>query len=153
MTTLPEFPKADYYDCGETEVLTHKTPEEAVEYEVDCWGEPGCDASTIIRERGSLTVTCYQRMVVPDNFPARIAASMVEGAVESWGEEFGNPYDAGDEFPEAAVAAARAKLEAAIRELYAAGTVWGCEVISDVVLDAEQIEAMMREHRPDWWKP
>lgn len=39
----------------------------------------------------------------------------------------------------------------ALERLYSHATVWSCERVGEVVLNAEQVEAMMREENPEWF--
>ena len=88
---IPEFPKADYYDCCDSETLSHDTPEEAIEYLIDNSGLPRETMDEIIKRLAPVTVTAYVRQVVTDGWIRAIAGSVVEDVVERWEEDFGDP--------------------------------------------------------------
>ena len=152
---IPEFPKAAYYDCCDSDQLEHETPEEAVEYlieqAVDHKDEPVLDT---IRSVSPVTVTAYERHAVTDEWINRIAGSAVEQAADSWEEEYGNPDGAAVSFSPKAVAAAEVAMARVLREFWSSVDVWVCDPIEPlVVLDAAQVEEMMRAYNPEWFEP
>ena len=151
---IPEFPKADCYDCRNSETLSHETPEEAIEYLIDNEGLPRETMGEIIKRLAPVTVTGYVRRLVTDEWIGRIAGSVVEGAVDSWEEEYGDPDGVtGDAITTKAVTRAEGTVARALRELYADARVWPCDPIKpSIVLDAAQVEEMMRAYNPEWFE-
>ena len=142
---------AEYYSCTDSDTLFHGEEEEAVADWLDGWMSPGCDVLAVIRERAPIEVVAYEREVMPESFAASVAGHLVEQAIETWGENFG-PADDPPDVDDAAIKAAAEAVTAALRTLYATMTVWSCRPVSKRVLSAEEVEAMMREHAPEWFE-
>lgn len=149
---MTEFPVGDFYDCRGSERLTHESPEDAIEEWIDLWLSPGCDTSAMIREHSPVKLSVFRRMSQDETWIERRARNALACLAEEFSEEYGDPdgylddglgLEAQKECLPAVVQAFRAFL--------AHGTSWGCEVVATVVLDAAEVEAMMREHNPGWW--
>ena len=154
MTTIPDFPDADFYDCEDTERLSHESPEEAVEYLVYCWATPKSDMVKLIAEHSPLTVTCYRRMKLDEKDYERIARSCADQAAEAWAEDWGDEDGIDDyQITDADINRALPTFVEAVRAIYSEKNPWPCEPCGMVALDAAQIEAMMREHAPEWFEP
>jgi hypothetical protein len=153
-TTIPDFPEADFYDCEDAEHLSHESPEEAVEYAIDRWATPKSDMVKIIAEHAPITVTCYRRMLLDEKDHERIARSCADQAAEAWAEDWGDEDGTdGYQIVDADIKRALPQFVAAVRALYSGKEPWCCEPIARVPLDEEQVEAMMREHAPEWFDP
>ncbi len=142
---------AEYYSCTDSDTLVHGDEAEAVADWLDGWMSPGCDVLAVIRARSPIEVIAYEREVMPDNFASNVAARLVESAIEDWGEDFG-PADDAPDVDDAAIKAAEEAVTAALRALYATMTVWRCAQVSKHLLSAEEVEAMMRAHSPEWFE-
>ena len=82
---MTDYDSATYYECGESETLTHESPEEALEAFVESWQEPGLDTMRLIL-------------------------------------------------------------------FYSFGRVWSCSKVGERTYSGEELEEMMREYNPDWFK-
>lgn len=143
---------ATYYDCADSETLSHEDPGEAIEEYLDNAMDPDCDVSAFISEHGPITMTAYVRQSVPDSWVQNVARSLAEGAAERYSEEYGNPAGApGEDIPYEAVTRAEAAIAATLWEMYAAGTVWACDRVAERVYEPAEVEQLMREYRPEWW--
>ena len=138
---------AAYYDCRDSENLSHDHIEEAVEEMIEFF-EPGCDASKVIRDHGPLTMTAYRRGEVADKWITSEADVLVEILAEHWTEEYGGNPDGDD--PEAVPEFTTAIL-AAVRAFVAAQKVYPCHLVGEYTYSVEEVEAMMRGFRPDWF--
>lgn len=146
---MTDYDTAEFYDCRDSERYEHESPLAAIEEYLDCFASPGCDMVAVIRERSPITVTAYERETVTDDWIWSTARNLAEFLVDGWEEDYGDP-DGSGEFDEKDVAMG---LEPAIREIIAGATVWRCEKCGERTYSAEEVEAMMREARPDWFEP
>lgn len=147
-----KFDSAEYYDCQGDEMLTHRTPEEAVEAWLDGWMEPGCDVKALIHERGECEITAHCTEQIGDKWIEGLAESLLERAEEDLVESFGNPNDYDEECIERddLKACLPAMIEA-VRQVVAHFRVGRCEPVATRVLDEDEVEAMMREYNPHWF--
>jgi len=147
------FDNADYYTCRSTEFLTHADVEDAVveyfEYDIDSDDDTILDA---IKDACPLEVLAYSRQVVPD---AEISANLeraVESLVENLDEEYGDPD--GDEgadkkAQDALVEQLAPLVQQWVKDHY---SVWACKQVASKSYSAEEVEAILREHSPEWFK-
>lgn len=149
---MSEIPEAEFYDCADSDRLTHTTPEEAVADWLDTHFEQGEPLGACIARVSPVELVAYRREEVADAWLAMHAESFLESAAESFSEEYGDPDGDGDELDDAAIQAALPDMIAALRKLCAEGTVWRCDRVAKVELDAETVERMMREHCPEWFE-
>ena len=153
MIELPPFPPGDYYDCNESERLTHESPEEAIEFAVEDWYEAGRSMADVIRAHGPLRVTSYTPKVVPEEWIADLAEMLLEKADERWGEEFCASDNDGDYGPGPEhFEAIQTKLTPLLVEFFKDSTPYDCVEVGHVDLTPEQVEAIMRKARPDWFE-
>ena len=151
-TKRPEFPKAAFYDCMDSDSLSHTSPEEAVESYLEGLLYPCTGLTTEkLAAAGSVTVGCYEREEIPPKFASSLAAYLVERLDDEFAEsEYANQD--GDAEP-ARKAAAHPHMLAAVEAYLKAEPVWPCKKVKEVTLTPEQVEAMMREHCPEWFDP
>ena len=140
-----------YYDAQDSETLSHETIADAIEAHLDLLMEPGCDVSKVIRDHSPVVVRALRRMDVDQGWLVGVARNALEQTAEAFGETFGDP-DAGDNGldQEAEDAALPAMIEA-VRAFVKHGDVWACEEVGSYTYTVEEVEALMREHRPDWF--
>lgn len=152
--TRPEFEAlaADYYDARDSEDLTHESIAEAVEEYLDCFIDRDREPIDAIREHAPIEVTAFRRRSVDGGWIEGTARTCLEHAAEAWGEEYGDP-DGGDEFDEADYDRALPAMAAVLRDFLDKDgpTVWACSPVGKYSYSAEEVEAMMRAHRPDWF--
>jgi len=149
---IPTIPEGDFYDCGDGEQLSHESPEEAVEDWLEGWLEPDCDVSAAIREQAPIELTVFRRNALEAGWVERQAEMALETLEESFSEEYGDP-EAGlsDSQFERAKKECLPALTKAFQDFISQFEVWRCDPIAKVILDADQIEEMMRAYNPDWW--
>jgi len=147
------FEQAEYYDCRESDTLTHQSAEEAVEDWLEFWTERDDDVSEVIREHAPCEITAYQTQVIGENWVKGLAESLLEHAEERLVENFGDPSDYDKECiaPEDLKACLPAMIEA-VRQVASRFQVRRCEPVATRTLTAEQVETMMREFNPHWFE-
>mgnify|MGYP000874416358 FL=1 len=143
-----KFPEGELYGCSDPECLTATEPDEAIEEYIDnqCWPKM-TEAEFLAVVRHPLTVTAYKRSVVPESQVKAWAESLTETLEESWAEEYGDPDGTHRLCREA-----DAIMREAVTKIVASSTVWSCEDVGEVELTGAQVEALMREWRPDWFE-
>lgn len=145
------FENADYYDCRDSESLSHETVSEAIEELFDCWAAPDGNMSELIKELSPVTVTAYHRREISDAEWSHVALHAAEAILESLDEEYGDPDDHVERSQEQSLAATLAPvIRDWCKENY---QVWQCRSAGKREYTAEQVEAMMRAENPDWFKP
>lgn len=149
----PVFPsEAVYYDCQDSEYLTHESPEEAVEDRIDALQDGETPIADIIAKLCPLEVRCFVRGEISEAEIQQRADGLLEIAVEGFEEEYGSPDGDHEALGVEDVNAVRPAFIEAVRALAARATVWPCKYIGSVELDAAQVEAMMREHYPEFFE-
>ena len=146
------YENATYYDCRGNESLEHETPEDTIAELIECYLEPGCDVARIIEERGPITVTAYKRNEVSESWIRNTAEYLAGDAAERFCEEYGNPDGDTDDVPEEAVKRAAEFMEAGIRAMAQAATVWQCETCGERTYQPAEVEALMRAERSEWFE-
>lgn len=146
-----KFQDADFYDCNDREDLEFETPQEAVFDYLDSQCEPGCNALDVIKKACPLTVYAYKRMQTDDMFLETEAKHLLEIAEEDWLEVYGNP-EADSSFAKEDHEKAIPALVGLLRMFYSNGDVYACDGVGSVTLDALQVEALMHEFNPEWFK-
>ena len=144
------FDNAKFYDCRDPETLTYESPEEAVERFLDYWLNPGCDVEAVIREKCTpLTVDAYNPKEISDDQREAWVLGIEAYLEEQFGEEFGDPDGAPylDHAKDHRLA-----LRAWVYEVIAGEHVWACEKVAERTYTADEVVAMMREERPDWFE-
>ncbi len=144
------FDNAELYDCCDSEALTHTTPEEAVEAWLDGWMEPGCDVLAVIRERGECEITAYRHETVDAQDIDSIANGLLDDLSDWFSRTLGNPN--GSDSDDEARKGSLPFMRQAVQEFVAASRVWRCERVATRTLEADEIEAMMREYNPSWFE-
>ena len=149
---MTDYDSATYYECGESETLTHESPEEALEAFVESWQEPGLDTMRLISERAPVTVLAYRRDVVSQTEITQIATYLLEHAAEHFSENWGDPDGDDDGLDAKARDAALEAMRAAVNLFYSFGRGWSCSKVGERTYSGEELEEMMREYNPDWFK-
>jgi hypothetical protein len=146
-------PEADFYDCRDSSALTHESPEEAVEELLDLWMDVKSHPAEVIKEHSPITVSLYRRKEMDIHWLTVTAESLIDRAVENWAEEFCQGDDAGTcDIAEVQAKKALPAMLRALGILFKGATPYDCEKFDSVKLGAETVEAMMREHREDWFE-
>jgi ASC-1-like (ASCH) protein len=148
---IPNIPEGDFYDCSDGEQLQYTEPEEAVEYWLEGWLEPNCDVSAVIREQAPIELTVFKRNELEPGWVESQAERALDQVEQCFDDEYGNPNgtDPGT-WTESRKKCFQAVVEA-FKSFVTDHQIWRCDPIAKVMLDAEQIEEMMRAYNPDWW--
>lgn len=144
------YENATYYDCFDSEDYTHETPDEAIEYLLDAEMTPNCDAEKVIRDQGSIEVKAYNRDKVTPGWIDRLACRLAELAEEEWSDEYGSPD--GDGFKEGAIGHLVERFSDTLTEVIPQQQVWRCSECDSYTYSVEEVLALMRDHRPDWFE-
>jgi hypothetical protein len=146
------FDKADFYDCRGSETLTHESPEEALADYVNAFLSPGCDTAAVIREIAPVQVSAYERGAISKKDIENWAAFALEHVREHFADSYGDP-DGADGIDDGAAEAAKPLMVTAIEKLVEGAQVWSCDNIAQRTYDAAEVEALVREHCPEWFEP
>ena len=142
------FPAGVFYTCTDGESLTFETPWEAIEDYLGGWIDHKMSVAELLAEiRKPIAVTAYVRMEVSDAQIKAWAESLTESLSEMWGDEHGDPN--GDH---GLTDHADSLMLAAVTAIIRGTDVWACEESGSVTLTPDQVEALAREHRPDWFE-
>jgi hypothetical protein len=144
-----EWPKGDFYSCTDPERLTHEEPWEAIEEYLDGNMTPRmtvAEVEAMILD-GSLTVTAYVPMPITEGEIKRWSESLTEQLEEFFGEEHADP-DGEDPLCEKA----EDIMLRAVTKIVKASHNWSCQESGTIELTGEQVLALAREERPDWFE-
>jgi len=136
----------DLYSCNDAaETLSDSEPDEAIESYFNGRLSARCDVLVTLKEAfgDAITVYGYTRRRLDAGYPD--PATILERVLEDLDEEYGGGDDPSEITP--AMTAAVEAFVAVIRSEY---VVWQCEQIHRAVVN---IEAWVREYRPDWLEP
>lgn len=145
---MSNFDNADFYDCRGAERYHCTTLDECIEDYVDGLGGPYDDVAKLIHDNGSITVRAFDPKGVSDESAKKTAQYMLDMAEEHWGEEFGDPEGDDTSFHEFLP-----RLEALVVEMWRSEKPWICEEVGRRDFDSDEIEAIARRLRPDWFEP
>lgn len=142
------FPFGVFYTCTDGESLTFDDPWEAIEDYLGGWIDHKMGVTELLAEiRKPITVTAFNRMGVPESQIKAWAESLTEHLSEMWGDEYGDPN--GDE---GLTDHADSLMLAAVTAIIKDTNVWACQEGGHIDLTPDQVEALAREHRPDWFE-
>lgn len=142
--------QADYWDCRDSEQLTHEDPISALEEYVEIHLTPGCDVEKEVRDMGDISVEAYVRGVIDESDVTSAAEFALESACDHFSDNYGDPDGEYDNLDQAKHLPA---FEAVVRALYADAKVWRCEVAQTVVVTPDEVLEILRVERPDWFEP
>ena len=145
------FPDADFYDCSD-DTLSHTSPEEAIEDELDKCCEPGCSNKTLIEDHGTLRVTAYRRGKMNPTWVKNLAERLLETALIDFEEVYRTGCEEGFELTTEQTAKAQAAIEVALAAVFTDADVLDCVEVGHVDLTPEQTEAIMRQCNPEWFE-
>jgi len=141
------FKNADMYDAIDNQQLHHTDPIEALEEAVDQWCTSGCDVSAVIREHAPFKITAYSHKEVSEDDYTGWTDRLIEFMSELFGDEYGDPDGSDyDEISREAIEKAHPKFEDAIKTLLDGANVWACDEVATVLLEAEEVEALVVHH-------
>jgi len=152
--TTNDFDNADFYDCQDSEDLTCTTPEEALEEYIDGWTEVGDSLEAVIRKYSPIIVVGYRRKTISDGEMRREIRWSVDEFVQRLTNEYGDPDGGPDssistEAIEVLIDTIFPTIRETIDEHF---LVWACESVGKREYNADEVIALMREHRPDWFE-
>lgn len=144
--TASAFDNADFYDCRDAERFEHQRLDECIEAYVDDLGSPGDDIVKTIHDAGTLEVSAYIVKAVSQEEADRVAADLLDTAEQRWDEEYGDFEDKSAEFVDFLP-----RLKALVWEMFQSQKPWQCERVGKREFSPEEIEALVRKERPDWF--
>ena len=150
---MDKFEGATFYDCVESERLTHDSPGKAIADVFDGLATPGESVKDCIRAHTPVTVTAYERQTIPQSWIEDQLERFVQGLDEEAAEEYGDPEGFRLVFDkDAETAIARALLPALTVQVQEHANVRSCEAVAIKVYDAAAIERVLRETCPEWFE-
>lgn len=148
---------AEYWDCCESERLTHTTLEDALGYVIDGWLDPRQNAEEVeqtIRRHAPYEVDCYVRNQWTDAAIGHYANYMFDALCEHFDEDedFGDPDEyVHSKFDIDQKASIMLAAGAFVAEFAKHTNPWGCSFVGRVVIDADEAVRMMRDANPTWF--
>lgn len=149
-----KIPIAELYDCLDRGNLSYEDPAEAVSELLDDSHENGVSIADCIAKVSPIELHCYNRRTVTNDWIEDLAGVLIEDVEERFCEEFYQADNYGDSAPfdkESRAAATKSMIEA-VKAVVGDVKPYDCEEIAMVMLEAEQVEEMMREHCPEWFE-
>jgi hypothetical protein len=146
------FDWATYYDCRDSEELTHSEPEEAIEEIVDMAYEKGVPIEETLADLGPVTVTAYNRRKASNEWIENQAEYMAGDLVERFEEEHGDPGGCHDAWTAKELKTIEEKLCAVIKEAVADAAVWQCEKVAEREYSEAEVTAIAKDLWPDEFK-
>lgn len=133
--TGPDFDRADYYDCGDSEALCHETPEEAIADHV---------LTRYDSKVGAVTVTAYARAEFSDDVFRGVALR----AADMFSEEFDEAYNPQGEqgLPRETVKALADQFLNAMRDAVRGVSIWRCEECGTRDYSPEDVAKIVAEY-------
>lgn len=150
---LPVEPEV-FWTCDDSvERLSHDVMEDAITEFVDGFLAPGCDTEAILRSQvAPLTVYGYSRAEVTDKKLESEGVRLVENLVENLNEdEWGDPEGQHDIIDEATQERLARAFITALKAERQHIVPWSCEQTKTVVLEADELVALVRELAPSWF--
>jgi len=141
------YDSAELYDCSDSEEYEHEDPAACIAEYLDGLAERDEDVDAQIVRLCPITVTAYVRATADPRWTKRTAERLAEMVDESWCGEYGT-HDGLDGVAKENLERALAE---ALSEWAAEQTPWSCVQVGTRTYSAEQVVAMMRVERPEWW--
>ena len=143
------WPEGELYSCIDgDETLHHEDPWSAIEEYLDGFLYPKIPVAELVEQlERTITLTAYRRMTIGPNQIAIWSSLMVENLGEMMGEEYGEP-DGGSPLPDDA----DVTMLEAVTKIVRASRVWACEECGSIEVSGEQVLALARQERPDWFE-
>jgi hypothetical protein len=151
--TADAFDTAELYDCRDSEFIDHTSPAEAIaELIENDYMERDADVRQLIREKvGSVTVVAYRSKDITDEWIGNEAERLLELAQDDYYEEHGEGSQ--DFLPDLNAASVELDMVALLKRLYGDDRrIWDITQVGQRTYDADAIEALMREERPEWFE-
>lgn len=153
----------EFWDCNDSEVLTHTDPISALEAWVESHLNPANSIEGQIREMGrrrenhgfnaAIPVEGYRKKKHGPSDITDAVDRALDAAVEALDDEdFGHPEGDQPMFKLDVLARHRPAFEAAVRALVADAKVWQCEVAHTVELSPDETIEILRVERPEWFE-
>jgi hypothetical protein len=131
--------EAEFWDCTDPEVLTHKDPISALEACVEDHLEKGRPVEDVIREMGGISVQAYRKRLHTPGEILEAAERALDAVTEALDdEEHGHPEGDQPMFSVDVLAKHLPAFEAAVIALLAEGKIWQCEVVQTVELTPDE---------------
>lgn len=143
---------AQFWDCLDSEVLSHLDPISAIEACVEGEIDRATPVEDQIRDMGTITVSAYRKRPHSAGDIRDAADRALEEARESLEDaEHCDPDGDRPMFTVDALAKHLPAFEAAVRALLTDAKVWQCEVSKSVDLTPDETIEILRVERPEWF--
>jgi len=146
------YENAYYYDCRESEDLSHSSPEEAIEELIDQAYEKDKPIEQTIADCCPIEMVGYVRKKIDLRHGEHYVDNMLESLEEEWGEEYGD-FD-GDVMPwkkEQRVTVTKefySLMEKHLKDAH----IWQCDPCGKREYSEDEVLVMMREYCPEWFE-
>lgn len=146
-----KFNGAKFYDCdAEAEQLNYTSPADAIEAFVDYNFTPGETLARCIERLAPVKVSAFVPMDIDEAWCRILTDRLVEDLLQALEEDFGDPdgchLTLKDSKP------VKTLIRAAVDQAAKDAAVWGCVAVAERAYDAAGIEAVLRQHCPQWFK-
>jgi len=143
------FQQATYFTCDDDcEQLSCDTVEDAIEEHLDGWQCCGADTVALIRERGPVEVFGHSQKIIDEfdmnSWTLRLGEQLGEWVDDEFGDPEGDHNLDTEEFER--------ELLPLVRKCIAKHTVWQCESAGSRIYTVDEVMAMMKQHRPEWFE-
>lgn len=145
------YDSARFYDCRDSERLSHVTPEAAIEELLDVHYEEGESTVSCIARLSPIEVTGYNRIAISeserDSWAGCLAVDLIEMIEELYGDPGHSVCLADGIEPEIT-----RRMREAIDWVLEHGTLLACTPVGKRVYEAAEVETMMRLDNPQWFE-
>jgi hypothetical protein len=144
----------EFWDCNDSEVLTHTDPISALEACVENHLDRASSVEDQIREMGAIPVEGYRRKKHDPSDINDAVDRALDAVVEALDDDdYGHPEGDAPMFKLEALARHRPAFDAAVRALVADARVWQVELAHTVELSPDETIEILRVERPEWFVP
>lgn len=150
---LASLPSAAFFDCRDSERLSHESPAEAVLDWLDSNHDPTKQLEDHVAELCPVTLKAYARDAVTPRWFKEATNAAINALVASFDDYYRTDDDDGDRTCRKEVQAQHAEVEAMVRRVFAKVEPWGCHEVGSVTLEADDVLALVRIHAPQWLTP
>lgn len=141
-----------YYDCSESDHITHEDPEECLVDYVDGFYWPkGKDLKESIREACPITMVEYMRKKITHHWIEGFAENCIEWFEEQLNEEYGDPSGDHENLHGSDKIKAIEHFVVATKGAAELATVWQLEEVKRSELGYEEVLKIVQKECPHWF--
>ncbi len=139
-----KFARATYYDCQDSEVLSHTEIEDAIEQLFEDSWTKGVTTEKLLDDLAPVTVSAYKRDEISEEWVTSTTTRMMEDFEEHYHEDFGDIDGEHDAWSAEELKAIEAGLRAVIAGAAEKATVYRCSVVATREYSRVDVEAVLR---------